>query len=195
MNEKDSKEWVRGKQDEIIQAIRSNAEQRKDAAKELREYYFAIITTAGVIAGALVVLLSTDSPQIKSFTVLSLVLQLVVISLCFAQFRSGLRRSEKIVRYIRKVDRAFSNLSYWMTKFQRDEIDQATFKEKWDVVYGQYETLRGDENTQEIEKEEDKVLDKQRTAWDTFNVIFYLFLTSLVSVAIALITPYIPCLR
>jgi hypothetical protein len=190
MNDQELKEWARKKQDEVLRAVQSNAQQRKDFSKEYREYFYAIITTAGVIAGALVVLLGTQIPQERFLIIFSLLLQMGVITICFQQFRLGLMKSSIIVKEIIKIDKVFGDLSYWATKFQRDEIKAKEFKDKYDLVYNQYEELRNNDSFKKIEEEQEKQIKNSENPLNKIDWVFYSFVASLFFIVLALILPY-----
>lgn len=154
-----------------------------------RNYLSDLRSSSGIIAGAVVALLSSNIAKIEWLAILSLLFLIGVVILTFLPARKAIINSAPYTLYLKKLSRWLTDFSNNAVKFSRGEISPDDFEKTEKEFKENYEKWRSDQRGDEVNHREEKSL-LQITKWySEVNVIFFIFLVGLTLVTMSVVIP------
>jgi len=159
--------------------------------KDYSDYLKDLRTSSGVIAGAVVALLSSSFPKIDSLAILGLLLLVDVVIWSFLPFRKAIINSVPYVQYLKKLSRWLTDFSNTAVKFSRGESTPEEFEKIEKEFKSNYDKWRNDRHGDEVNLREEKYFSEISKWYSEINVILFLFILGLVAVASSVVIPFV----
>src|SRR3989344_6770085 len=157
--------------------------------KEYTGYLKDLRTSSGVMAGAVVALLSSNISQIEWLTISSLVFFIIVVILTFLSFKKSILNSTPYIKYLRKLSKFLTDFSGDAVKFSRKEIMPGEFEKIEEEFHNSYDRWRNDQYSKEINAKEEQNF-SEITRWHSeINVISFIFILGLILVSVSVVIP------
>lgn len=159
--------------------------------KDYSDYLKDLRTSSGIIAGALVALLSSDIEKIEWLAILGLLFLIIVVILSFLPFRKAILNSVSYVQYLKKLSRWLTDFSNNAVKFSRGEVTPDEFGSIEKEFKSKYDKWRNDQRVDEVNLREEKYLAEISKWYSEINILLFLFILGLVAVTLSIFIPLI----
>jgi len=159
--------------------------------KDYGDYLKELRTSSGVMAGAVVVLLSSNISKIEWLTTLSLLFFIIVVILTFLPFRKAIINSVPYIQYLKKLSRWLTDFSNNAVKFSREEITPGEFEKIEKEFKNNYDKWRNDQCGNEVNLREEKHFSEITKWYSEINTTFFIFVLGLILVTISVVIPLV----
>ena len=159
--------------------------------KDYSDYLKDLRTSSGVIAGAVIALLSSTIPKIESLAICGLLLLIVVVILSFLPFRKAIINSVPYVQYLKKLSRRLTDFSNNAVKFSRGEITPDEFEKIEKEFKENYDKWRNDQRGDEVNSREEKHFSEISKWYSEINIQLFLFILGLVAITLSVTMPFL----
>ena len=159
--------------------------------KDYSDYLKELRTSSGIIAGAVVALLSSNISKIEWLAILSLLFLIIVVILTFLSFRKAIVNSVPYVQYLKKLSRWFTDFSNNAVKFSRGEITLSDFEKIEKEFKNNYDKWRNDQRGDTVNLREEKHFSEITKWYSEINAALFILILGLISVTMSVIIPLI----
>lgn len=159
--------------------------------KDYSDYLKELRTSSGIIAGAVVALLSSNIGKIEWLAILSLLLLIIVVILTFLPFRKAIVNSIPYIQYLKKLSRWLTDFSNNAVKFSREEITPSEFQKIEKEFKDNYDKWRNDQRGNEINLREEQHFLEITKWYSEINITLFIFMLGLISVTISVVIPLV----
>ncbi len=196
--------------EEEIKKLREKAESYKDACRNFisrtnpqidgfknsyRKYYEYIITACGVFAGLTEALLASNFQKIDGLAILGFIFFVLAVIIAFLGFKKGIIFGAKYTVGLKGMHKNFSDFSYEITKFLKNEISPEEYKSKQEDFENKRLEMRNNADMKKSDLYEDSLLEEIiNNPLSKINLITITFLLGLIFVALSVVLPKFTCL-
>lgn len=159
--------------------------------KDYGDYLKDLRTSSGIIAGAVVALLSSNIVKIEWLAILSLLFLIIVVILTFLPFRKAIINSVPYIQYLKKLSRWLTDFSNNAVKFSREEIIPSEFEKIEKEFKNNYNKWRNDQCRNEVNLMEEKHFSEITKWYSEINTTLFIFVFGLISVTMSVVIPLI----
>ncbi len=159
--------------------------------KDYSDYLKELRTSSGIMAGAVVALLSSNIVKIEWLAILSLLFLIIVVIQTFLPFRKAIINSVPYIQYLKKLSRWLTDFSNNAVKFSRGEIFLSEFEKIEKEFKNNYDKWRNDQRRNEVNLSEEKYFSEITKWYSEINTTLFIFVLGLISVTMSVVIPLI----
>ncbi len=159
--------------------------------KDYGDYLKELRTSSGIIAGAVVALLSSNISKIEWLAILSLLFLIIVVILTFLPFRKAIVNSIPYIQYLKKLSRWLTDFSNNAVKFSREEITPNEFEKIEKEFKNNYDKWRNDQRGDEVNLREEKHFSEITKWYSEINITLFIFVLGLILVTMSVVIPLV----